>query len=79
MGMTGSLDMDFPRKADENRLTKYGASEHQLTTAKATPLRFANAVETKKYRQTFAFKGPDDSRHADRALDIVEKMNSKIR
>ena len=75
--MISTTQWYYPNAAGQGQLTKYGSNEQQLTTAKAKPLQFANEVTTKKYKQTFAFKGPDDSRHASRALDIVEKMNSK--
>ena len=57
-------------------MTRYDPWGNQISTAKSTALQFAHTVERGGCKQTFGFKGPDDSRHASRALDIVEKMAS---
>ena len=67
--------MSQPNDTGEGQITQYGPNGNQLTTAKVATLRFAKTVETRYCKQTFAFQGPDDSRHASRALDIIEKMN----
>lgn len=69
--------MSQPNTTGEGQITKYDPNGSQLTTAKAPILRFGNTVETRYCKQTFGFQGPDDSRHASRALDIIEKMNKK--
>ena len=62
--------------ATEGQMTQYDPWGNQISTTKSTALHIAHTVERGGCRQTFGFKGPDNSRHADRALDIIEKMAS---
>ena len=62
---------------DGGKITKYDPNGNEITTTKAATIQFANTVETRQCKQTFAFKGPNESIHASRALDIVERMNKK--
>lgn len=64
----------MPNSDNEGRMTKYDPWGNQISTTKSTPLQFGHKVEMRNCTQTFGFKGPDNSRHADRALDLVEKM-----
>jgi len=63
--------------ADGGRITKFDATGNQLKSAKAKPIQFAFRAETIKCTQTFAYRGPENSSHVSRALDIVGKMSSK--
>ena len=67
----------MPDSDNEGRMTKYDPWGNQISTSKSMPLQFAHKVEMRNCTQTFGFKGPDDSRHAARALDLVEKMMTR--
>ncbi|KAK0509353.1 hypothetical protein JMJ35_007747 [Cladonia borealis] len=60
----------------EGQMTQYDPWGNQISTTKSTPLYIGHTVERGGCKQTFGFKGSDDSRHASRAMDIVEKMAS---
>ncbi|MCJ1459588.1 hypothetical protein MMC28_009967 [Mycoblastus sanguinarius] len=63
--------------ADEGQITKFDSNGNQFSSVRVKPIQFAYKAETAKCTQTFAFRGPDNSRHASRALDIVESMQRK--
>lgn len=62
---------------DNGHVTKYAPNGLQVASTKSQPLRLGCTHETRKCKQVFGFQGPDDSEHASRALDIIEKMIKK--